>query len=578
MENPQFDFAVLGAGPGGYVAAIRGAQLGLKTAVIEKDRPGGVCLNCGCIPSKALIHQANLLRGIPALKALGAAVDTTNLDYSRAHRKSRQASDRLAKGVQYLLQKNGVEVIAGEGRLADASTIALADGRTITARAIIIATGSRPRELPGLPFDETVVLSSTGALSLKELPRRILILGAGAIGLELGYVWNAFGAEVTIVEACERILPLESADAAALVRKIFEKRGVKFITGALAHAGARDAEGLTLDLKPAAADNGNGGDIPARVAADAALVAIGRAPNTGGLGLEECGITLERGYVSVGDFCETAVRGVYAIGDVIATPALAHVASKEGEIAAGTWHPSCAARPPAKARGCGRGAVRRLWRPRIASFGLQEEQAQAQNIPHNVFSFPYRGIGKAVASKNGRLCKNRGDAGWRENPWRGDGRRAGDGPHSRAASRAQRGAAGERPGRFYPRAPDGGRGHSGMRARAARPRHPRVAQSARARAQRISAASARHQRAGIFAEAATRRARTARQPPAIAWASRQDAPGDDSAAPFASAGADAPARGRRCPSIRDSRPATGRRASWPCRRDIACKPRRKSPR
>lgn len=401
MENPQFDFAVLGAGPGGYVAAIRGAQLGLKTAVIEKDRPGGVCLNWGCIPSKALIHQANLLRGIPALKALGAAVDTTNLDYSRAHRKSRQASDRLAKGVQYLLQKNGVEVIAGEGRLADASTIALADGRTITARAIIIATGSRPRELPGLPFDETVVLSSTGALSLKELPRRILILGAGAIGLELGYVWNAFGAEVTIVEACERILPLESADAAALVRRIFEKRGVKFITGALAHAGARDAEGLTLDLKPAAAGDGNGSDIPARVAADAALVAIGRAPNTGGLGLEECGITLERGYVSVGDFCETAVRGVYAIGDVIATPALAHVASKEGEIAAGHVASVLRGAPPPREKRVDAGVVPSAvyGDPEIASFGLQEEQAQAQNIPHNVFSFPYRGIGKAVASE-----------------------------------------------------------------------------------------------------------------------------------------------------------------------------------
>ena len=235
----EFDLAVLGAGPGGYVAAIRAAQLGLKTCIIEKDKPGGVCLNWGCIPSKALIHQADLLQGLPHLEELGVKVDASGLDLAHAFKKSRLAADRLSKGVQFLLKKNAIEYIKGEGRLASPTEIVLDGDRRLKVRAVILATGSRPRELPGLAFDETTVLSSTGALNLKKLPKQIVILGAGAIGLEMGYVWNAFGAEVTIIEALDRILPLEDAVAAALVRKIFEKRGVKFITGAFASAGAR---------------------------------------------------------------------------------------------------------------------------------------------------------------------------------------------------------------------------------------------------------------------------------------------------------------------------------------------------
>ena len=260
--QPDFDLAILGAGPGGYVAAIRAAQLGLKTCLVEKDKPGGVCLNWGCIPSKALIHQADLLRGIPDLQALGVAVDAAGLDYAQAHRKSRQAAERLSTGVQFLLKKNAVEVIQGEGRLASPAELVVDGERRIRARAILLATGSRPRELPGLPFDETTVLSSTGALDLKRLPKTVAILGAGAIGMEMGYVWNAFGADVTLIEAMDRILPLEDAEAAALARRIFEKRGVKFIAGAFAAAGARGSKGLGLDLRPA--QEGAAG-IPARV-------------------------------------------------------------------------------------------------------------------------------------------------------------------------------------------------------------------------------------------------------------------------------------------------------------------------
>jgi dihydrolipoamide dehydrogenase len=396
--NTAYDLVVLGAGPGGYVAAIRAAQLGLKVCVIEKDKPGGVCLNLGCIPSKSLIHQADLLHGIPALRELGVAVEVSGLDLAKAFKKSRLAADKLSTGVQFLLKKNAVESIKGAGRLASPTEIVVDGEQRIQARAIILATGSRPRELPGLAFDETTVLSSSGALMLQKLPKRIAILGAGAIGLELGYVWNAFGAEVTIIEALDRILPLEDAEAAALARKMFEKRGVKFITGAFASSGSRGPKGLGLDLKPA---KEGAADFPSRVDADAVLVAVGRVPNSAGLGLEEIGVTLERGFVPVGDFGQTAAKGVYAIGDIVATPLLAHVASKEGELAAEHIAAVLKGHPLPRERRIDSALVPSAvyCDPEIASFGLQEEKAKAQGVPHQVFRFPYRGIGKAMATE-----------------------------------------------------------------------------------------------------------------------------------------------------------------------------------
>jgi dihydrolipoyl dehydrogenase len=398
MET-TYDLAVLGAGPGGYVAAIRAAQLGLKTCIIEKDKPGGVCLNLGCIPSKALIHQADLLHGIPDLEKLGITVDASNLDMGRAFKKSRLAADKLSKGVQYLLKKNTIDLIKAEGHLASPTELILDGDRRIQTRAIILATGSRPRELPGLAFDEKSVLSSSGALMLQKLPKRIAILGAGAIGMELGYVWNAFGAEVTLIEAMDRILPLEDADAAALARKLFEKRGVRFITGAFAHAGSRGPKGLSLDLKPAK-DN-SGGDIPARIEANAVLVAVGRVPNSEGLGLEEIGVPLERGFVPVGDYGETAAKGVYAIGDITTTPQLAHVASKEGELAAEHIASVLKGLPEPRERRVDPTLVPSAvyCDPEIASFGLQEEKAKIQEAAYKEFTFPYRGIGKAMATE-----------------------------------------------------------------------------------------------------------------------------------------------------------------------------------
>ncbi|HAE23562.1 MAG TPA: dihydrolipoyl dehydrogenase [Spirochaetaceae bacterium] len=400
----DFDLAVIGAGPGGYVAAIRAAQLGLKACVIEKDKPGGVCLNLGCIPSKALIHQADALHGVSTLQALGAAVDLSGVDYGKAFKKSRLAADRLSKGVQFLLKKNGIEYKKGTAKLKAASEIILDDGTALRARAVILATGSRPRELPGLAFDEERILSSSGALMLEKLPKRIAILGAGAIGMELGYVWNAFGAEVTVVEALERILPLEDAEAAALARKIFESRGMRFHTGAFATGVEKSDEDLRLLLKPASPsgeDKATSPGLPPFVEADAVLVAVGRVPNSAGLGLEALGIRTDKGFVEVGDYYETSASGVYAIGDLVATPLLAHVASKEGEIAAERIAQLIKGTPAPTERRVDLSTVPSAvyCDPELASFGLQEEKAMAAGRAYSSFSFPYRGIGKAVATE-----------------------------------------------------------------------------------------------------------------------------------------------------------------------------------
>jgi dihydrolipoamide dehydrogenase len=413
----DYDVAIIGAGPGGYVAAIRAAQLGLKACVVEKDKAGGVCLNVGCIPSKSLIHQADLVLGSAGLADLGAGVDLSTIDYSKAYKASRKAAERLSKGVSFLLKKNGIEYIQGKAQLKSANEIILDDGRVIGAAAIILATGSRPRQLPGFEFDEQTVLSSTGALMLQKVPKRAVILGAGAIGMELGSVWNAFGSEVTIVELADRALPLEDPEAGMVVRKAFEKRGIRFIIGQGASGMQRTDSGIVVSLKaatssgPALVVSGFAGkpgssqsaqaDTPGSLEADAVLVAVGRQPNTEGLGLEELGIKLERGFVQVGEYGQTSAAGIYAIGDIVATPLLAHVASKEGEIAVERIAQLLKGGPaPAESRVDLSTVPSAVYcEPELASFGLSVEKAIADGIPHEVFSFPFRGIGKAVATE-----------------------------------------------------------------------------------------------------------------------------------------------------------------------------------
>lgn len=387
----DYDTTIIGAGPGGYVAAIRAAQLGLKTLLVEKDKPGGVCLNVGCIPSKALIHQADLLHNLDALRELGVKADTAALDYSKAYAKSRQAADSLSKGVQYLVKKNGIDYKKGTAFVKRPHSLEIDGKETITTRTIILATGSSPKELPGLPFDETRILSSTGALMMERLPERIAILGAGAIGIELAYVWNAFGAAVHIIEAQERILPLEDSEAAALVARSFKQRGIQISVGSTVAKVEAQKDRIVLQLRGEAAQS---------VECDALLVAIGRTPNSAGLGLDNIGIRTERGFVSVGPYGQTAAESVYAIGDLVNSPLLAHVASKEGELAVehiahtikGAPLPSHSSVQPdliPSAVYCS---------PEVASFGLSETTAKKQGLPYKAYSFPYKAIGKAVAT------------------------------------------------------------------------------------------------------------------------------------------------------------------------------------
>ena len=382
----DYDLIVVGGGPGGYVAAIRSSQLGLKTTVIEKDQLGGVCLNIGCIPSKSLIHQAKIFSQADLLKKMGVTVDLDSFDYAKVHKVSRNAAQKLSKGVQFLLKKNKVDVVDGQASLVDPHTVKVGGDRRITGRFILLAVGSRPKEIPGFPFDEDRVLSSTGALMLTELPKSLLILGAGPIGVEFAYVFRSFGVEVHLVEMLDSILPLEDREASGVLVKQLSRMGVQVSVGTKASDLSRSKSGVSVSLE------GKDGKVE-KATADKILVAVGRSPNSEGLGCEAIGLELDRGFVPTGDYYQTSVSGVFAVGDVNGPPLLAHVASKEGEIAvehmAGA-HPSARLDPLSVP-----GAV--YSEPQLASFGYTEKAAKERGIAYKAASFPYRGAGKSIA-------------------------------------------------------------------------------------------------------------------------------------------------------------------------------------
>lgn len=379
----MYDVVILGGGPGGYVAAIRAAQLKLSVAVIECGKLGGVCLNVGCIPSKSLIHQAEVFSSAKELAGLGCTVDTAGFDYAKVFAASRKTADALSKGVAYLLKKNGVTVIAGKGTVVTPHEVHVDNGTTVTSKNIIIATGSRPRDLQGFAFNGRTVLSSTDALMLDKLPASLLVLGAGAIGVEFAHIMNRFGVAVHLVEFQERILPLEDRDVSDALRKLLMKRGITILTGTKAVEMSEVGSSVKVILEDAAGSR-------SEVSVDKVLAVTGRTPNTDAIGLENIGITTDRGFIPVNEFGETAVKGVYAIGDVVATPLLAHVASKEGEIAV----EHCAGRTTHGA-GTVPGAI--YCEPQVASFGLTEQAAELQGLAFVKSVFPYRGAGKSVA-------------------------------------------------------------------------------------------------------------------------------------------------------------------------------------
>lgn len=390
----SYDLIVIGSGPGGYVCAIRAAQLGMKVAVVEKEKTfGGTCLNVGCIPSKAMLHASELFEQAGhAFGKMGIKVGAPALDLPAMLKFKEEGVDGNVKGVSFLFRKNKVETHAGVGRITAPGSVEVKPARgaatTIEGNAVVIATGSDVARLKGITIDEKRIVSSTGALSLSKVPQHLLVVGAGVIGLELGSVWRRLGAEVTVVEFLDRIVPGIDAELARQFQRILEKQGIAFkLTSKVA---AIDTKGpmLKAAVEPAA-----GGDA-SLIEADVALVAIGRVPYTEGLGLETIGLALDnRGRIPVDEHFATVVPGVYAIGDVIAGPMLAHKAEDEGvaiaEILAGkVGHVHYDVIPNVI-----------YTSPEVASVGKTEEELKAANVSYNVGKFPFTANGRAKANQ-----------------------------------------------------------------------------------------------------------------------------------------------------------------------------------
>ncbi|MEM7582890.1 MAG: dihydrolipoyl dehydrogenase [Acidobacteriota bacterium] len=388
MSN-AFDLMVIGSGPGGYVAAIRAAQLGLRAAVVEKDpKFGGTCLHRGCIPTKALLHTASTLDEIRSAADIGIDVTQPALNLQKVHAYKNQVVNKNAGGIEFLFRKNKVTGIHGFGRLTGPNEVTVergGDATVYTARHILIATGSVPRDIPIAPVDGEKIISSDHALELTDrVPKSLVVLGAGAVGTEFASIYASFGSEVTLVEMLPRLLPIEDEEVSAELRKIFRKRRIKVLTEtALKEASVTDS-GVSLRLEKA-----GGGEIS--YDAELLLVAVGRAPVSAGIGLEEQGIELDRGYIGVNGFMQTSVPHIYAIGDVINTPWLAHVASAEGILAAEhmagvevremTYDrvPSCT-----------------YCAPEVASVGLTEAAARERGYDVVTGKFPFSALGKAA--------------------------------------------------------------------------------------------------------------------------------------------------------------------------------------
>jgi len=388
MTDNTFDVIVLGAGPGGYVAAIRAAQLGMRTAVVEEKHLGGICLNWGCIPTKALLRSAEVLELMRHAKDYGLKADAASFDFQAIIKRSRAVSRRLNRGVGHLLKKNGVTVLEGRGRLLGGGRLAVsgkADGE-YAAKHIIIATGARPRDLPGLERDGKLVWSYFEALNPDRLPKSLLVVGSGAIGMEFASFYNALGVDVTVVEIMDRILPAEDAEIAQVARKGLEKSGIRILTGAKVAKLNKGRETVTATI-----ETGDGKSETLTV--ERVLSAVGVVANIEDIGLEEAGVKTERGVIRVDGFLRTSVPGVYAIGDVAGPPMLAHKAEHEGVICvekiAGldNVHPMDRDQIP----GC------TYCHPQVASVGLTEEEAKKRGHEVRVGRFPFLANGKAIA-------------------------------------------------------------------------------------------------------------------------------------------------------------------------------------
>ncbi len=390
MANSSFDIIVLGGGPAGYPAAIRAAQLGLSAAVVERDKLGGVCVNIGCIPTKALLHSASMANIIrKEAKELGIETGEVKTDYGVAMKRSRKVAEQNSKGVEFLMKKNKITVIKGTGALTSKTTVQVGDDTLTATKAIVIATGSRTKGIPpvGLAVNGKSVITSDEALFLESAPKTLAVVGAGAVGSEFADIFNAFGTEVTLIEALPRVLPIEDAEASDVIAKSFKKRGINVLAGVkVVKADVKD-DSVTLHLEV--------GGKAQTITADKVLMAAGRAVNTEDIGLEKVGVRLtDRGFIQVdAATLQTTVPGIYAIGDVAGPPMLAHKGTREGihvaEVIAG-HHP--------KAIDYSNVPSVTYCHPEVASVGLTEEQAKERGHDYQVGRFPFSANGRARAT------------------------------------------------------------------------------------------------------------------------------------------------------------------------------------
>lgn len=383
------DILIIGGGPGGYVAAIRAAQLGLKVTLVEREHLGGICLNWGCIPTKALLRSAEIYSHMKHAESFGLSVKGASFDLKKIVARSRGVSAQLSAGVKHLLKKNKVTVVEGTAKLLGKGKVQVtkADKKTeeLSAKHIIIATGARPRVLPGLEPDGKLVWTYKEALVPEGLPKSMLVIGSGAIGIEFANFYHALGVDVSVVEVVDRIMPVEDVEVSTIARKAMEKRGMKFITGAIVKKLDKTAKNVTATIDQ--------GGKAIKLTVERVITAVGIVPNVENLGLENTKVVLEKGHIKTDPYCATAEAGVYAIGDVTAPPWLAHKASHEGilcvEKIAGVKdvHPLDASNIP----GC------TYCTPQVASVGLSEARAKEQGFDIRVGRFPLMANGKAIA-------------------------------------------------------------------------------------------------------------------------------------------------------------------------------------
>ena len=386
----NYDIIVLGSGPGGYVTAIRASQLGLKTAIIERESLGGICLNWGCIPTKALLKSANVFEYLTHAKDYGINVKEASVDFNAMIERSRGVANGMSGGIQFLLKKNKIDVIKGSGVVKAGKKVAVTgeDGKITEYTAdkgLIIATGARSRQLPNLPQDGEKIIGYREAMTLKSQPKKLVVVGSGAIGVEFAYFYNAIGTEVTIVEYLPNIVPVEDEDVSKQMEKSLKKAGISILTNANVESVDTSGKGCVVTIKTAKGEE--------KIECDVVLSAVGVVSNIENIGLEEVGIVTDKGRVLVNDFYQTNIPGYYAIGDIVPGPALAHVASAEGiicveKIAGHNPEPLDYGNIP----GCTYAS------PEIASVGMTEKQAKEAGLDIKIGKFPFSASGKASAA------------------------------------------------------------------------------------------------------------------------------------------------------------------------------------